>query len=71
MGRPACLALSLLAVALGSLATYLIWVFPGPGGEAVRQLKVIGIAVVWLVVLAYFLTCFILLAVGVEQAREA
>jgi len=66
------LLLTLVALALAALASCLIWAFPAPfGGEAVRQLKVIGVATVLLVVIAYFLTCFILMFVGSEQAREA
>jgi hypothetical protein len=66
------LPLTLLVLALGGLAAYAIWAFPAPfGGEAVRQLKVIGLTTVLLTVIAYFLTCFILAFAGAEAAREA
>jgi hypothetical protein len=66
------LLLTLLVLALGAAAAYAIWAFPAPfGGEAVRQLKAIGVMTVGLVVAVYFITYFILMFVGVEQTREA
>ena len=66
------LPLTLFVLALGAVAAYAIWVFPAPfGGEAVRQLKAIGVMTVGLVVAVYFITCFILMFISSEQAREA
>jgi hypothetical protein len=67
------LAPTLAVLILASLASVLIYAFPAPfGGEAVRQLKVIGAVTVFLVVVVgYFLTCFILMFIGTGQAREA
>jgi hypothetical protein len=65
------LPLTLLVLALGAVATYAVWSFPVPfDGEAVRQPKVICVRITLLVVIAYFLTCFILMFVGAEMARE-
>jgi hypothetical protein len=65
--------LTSIVLALAALASYLIWAFPAPfGGEAVRQLKVIGVVTIFLVVVvAYFLTCFISAFIGAEAAGEA
>ena len=67
------LLLTSMVLALAALASYLIWAFPAPfGGEAVRQLKLFGVVTVFLVVVVgYFLTCFILMFTSAEQAREA
>ena len=61
--------LTSIVLALAAFASCLIWAFPAPfGGEAVRQLKVIGLTTVLLAVIAYFLTCFILAFTAAEQA---